>query len=113
MEGPEKIQPQSLADYLEVMSKSVFQTGISWKVVESKWPGIKEALLGFDPARISKLTSAEIDRMLQDRRLIRNRRKIEAIVYNAGRLLQLDRDYNGFQKYLRSFASINERTKDL
>src|SRR3989304_3749440 len=33
--APEKIQPSSLADYLEVMSKAVFQSGISWKVVEA------------------------------------------------------------------------------
>jgi 3-methyladenine DNA glycosylase Tag len=50
---PKKIKPQSLADYLEVMSKSVFQTGISWKVVEAKWPGTREAFHGFDPVIIS------------------------------------------------------------
>ena len=32
MQAPERIEPRSLADYLEVMSKSVFQTGISWRV---------------------------------------------------------------------------------
>jgi 3-methyladenine DNA glycosylase Tag len=36
MEAPKKNDPSSLADYLDVMSKSVFQTGISWKVVEAK-----------------------------------------------------------------------------
>jgi 3-methyladenine DNA glycosylase Tag len=46
MHGPEKIRPQRLADYLEIMSKSVFQTGISWQVVDSKWPGIRKAFRG-------------------------------------------------------------------
>ena len=41
--APEKINPKSLGDYLEVMSKAIFQAGISWRVVESKWPGIREA----------------------------------------------------------------------
>ena len=113
MEGPERIKPNSLADYLEVMTKSVFQTGISWKVVENKWPEIKEAFRGFDPAVISKLNITDIDRLVLDRRVIRNRRKIEAIVGNAARLLELDKQYGGFRKYLRSFASFEELTNDL
>ena len=113
MEGPKKIKPQSLVDYLEVMSKSVFQTGISWKVVEAKWPGIKDAFHGFDPAAISKMTMAEVDALARDTRVIRNHRKIEAIVGNAQRMLELDRSYGGFRKYLRSFKSYEELTGDL
>lgn len=113
MEGPERIKPGSLADYLEVMSKSVFQTGISWKVVENKWPEIKAAFHGFDPVVISKFNVTDIDELIQDRRVIRNRRKIEAIVGNAARLLELDKQFGGFRKYLRSFASFEELTKDL
>jgi 3-methyladenine DNA glycosylase Tag len=109
----ERIKPRSLADYLEEMSKSVFQTGISWKVVEAKWPGIKDVLYGFDPQALSELTISEIDLLIQDKRIIRNRRKIEAIVGNAQRLLELDKQYGGFRKYLRSFNSFEELTKDL
>jgi 3-methyladenine DNA glycosylase Tag len=113
MEGPAKIHPKSLADYLEVMSKSVFQTGISWKVVEAKWPEIKEAFHGFDPQLISKLTISEIDALVEDKRIIRNRRKVEAIAGNARRILELDAAYGTFQKYLRHFGSYEELTKDL
>ena len=108
-----KVKPQSLADYLEVMSKSVFQTGISWKVVEAKWPGIKDAFHGFEPLKISKLTVDEIDLLVEDTRIIRNRRKIEAIVDNARQILELDNQYGSFKKYLRSFDSFEELTKDL
>ena len=45
--APEQINPQSLGDYLGVMTKAVFQSGISWRVVESKWPGIQEAYLRY------------------------------------------------------------------
>lgn len=55
METPKQIRPKSSADYLDVMSKSVFQTGISWKVVESKWPGTREAFQGFDPVRVATI----------------------------------------------------------
>lgn len=113
MEEPKKIQPKSLSDYLDVMSKAIFQTGISWRVVEAKWPGIREAFHGFDPQVISKLSMAEIDMLVEDKRIIRNRRKVEAIVGNAYHILELDRKYGSFQKYLRSFNSFEELTKDI
>jgi hypothetical protein len=108
-----RIKPRSLADYLEEMSKSVFQAGISWKVVEAKWPGIKDVLHRFDPQALSELTISEIDLLVQDKRIIRNRRKIEAIVGNAQKLLELDKQYGGFRNYLRSFNSFEELTKVL
>jgi len=43
MVAPQKISPKGLSDYLEVMSKAAFQAGISWQVVEKKWPGTKAA----------------------------------------------------------------------
>ncbi|MGA2157788.1 MAG: DNA-3-methyladenine glycosylase I [Dehalococcoidia bacterium] len=113
MHAPKKIKPQSLSDYLEVMSKAVFQTGISWKVVESKWLGIKEAFHGFDPNVLSKMTMAEIEILSKDSRIIRNFRKVDAIVGNARRMLELDKSYGTFTKYLRSFNSYDELTKDL
>ena len=113
MRDYDKIKVESLSDYLETMSKSVFQAGISWKVVESKWPGIKAAFHAFDPKKISKMTIDDIDALLQDKRIIRNRHKVEAIVSNAQRLLELDEKYGGFRKYLRSFRSFDETAKDL
>ncbi len=56
MQPPQKMEPQVLAGYLEIMSKSVFQSGLSWKVVESKWPGIRETLQGFDPGFLAELS---------------------------------------------------------
>ena len=113
MEPPERIEPRGLGDYLDVMSKSVMQTGISWRVVNSKWPGIQEAFRGFDPVVVSNLTEAELDELTTDKRVIRNRRKIEAIVGNARRMLELDKDYSGFRNYLRSHDSFEALVKDL
>ena len=86
MPEPEKIEPSSLADYLETMSKSVFQTGISWRVVESKWPDIRQAFRDFDPNVVANLSESDLDELTNDRRVIRNRRKLEAIVENSRRM---------------------------
>ena len=88
MPEPERIEPSSLADYLETMSKSVFQTGISWRVVESKWPDIREAFRDFDPNVVANLSESDLDELTNDRRVIRNRRKLEAIVENSRRMIE-------------------------
>ncbi len=102
MPAPEKIQPTSLGDYLEIMTKAVFQSGISWRVVESKWPGIKEAFKGFDAEAVAGLSEPDLDELAQDTRVIRNRRKLSAIVSNAQRMIALDQEHGGFEKYFRS-----------
>ena len=113
MSAPEQLIPQSLGDYLEVMSKAVFQAGISWRVVDSKWPEIREALRGFDIDVVATLSEADLEELAQDARVIRNRRKLAAIVHNAQRIIDLDDEHGGFQSYLRSHASFDETVKDL
>ena len=113
MQEPKKIQPKKLGDYLEVMSKSGFQSGISWKVVESKWPGIQEAFRGFDPKVIAKFGEKELDALTNDTRVIRNRRKLEGVVKNARTMLELEKEYGTFQKYLRSHGNFDATVKDM
>ncbi len=110
---PERIVPKSLGDYLEVMSKAVFQAGISWRVVESKWPGIREAFRGFDAAAVADFAEPELDELTNDTRVIRNRRKLEAIVGNARRLLDLEKKHGSFQSYLRSHGDFGATTASL
>ena len=113
MHAPERISPKNLADYLDVLTRAVFQSGISWRVVEAKWPGTREALFNFDPERLADLTPDDVDRLAQDTRLVRNRRKIEATVGNAQTMLDLDRDHDGFKRYLTSFADFESLSADL
>ena len=112
-EAPERINPQSLGDYLEVMSKAVFQTGLSWKVVRSKWPGIREALRRFDAEAVANLTPPDLDNLAVDERVIRNRRKLEAVVENARRIIELDKSHGSFRNYLRSHSDFDTTVKDL
>lgn len=113
MEAPQKIQPQSLADYLEVMCKAVFHSGMSWAVVEAKWPDIKAAMRDFDPVAIAFLSEKDLDDLAQDKRVIRNRRKLAAIVKNAQVMRDLEEEHGSFQSYLRSHSDYDAAEKDL
>ena len=113
MAEPDKINPNRLGDYLEIMTKAVFQSGISWKVVSSKWPGIVEAFQGFDAETVEGFGEKKLDDLTGDTRVIRNRRKLEAIIGNARRMIELDEEFGGFQKYLRSQPDFDATVKDL
>ncbi|TME60123.1 MAG: hypothetical protein E6I54_11420 [Chloroflexi bacterium] len=57
MEGPPpQYTAKTLDDYLEHLSKGVFQAGISWRVVEAKWPSITKAFHGFDVERVARMS---------------------------------------------------------
>lgn len=111
--APAQIKPAGLNDYLEIMSKAVFQSGISWAVVDKKWPGIRDAFDGFDVVRVADYRPDDVDRLVSDPRIIRNRRKVEGIVQNAKVLLDLDRQAGGFQQYLRSMPDFEALSADL
>ena len=112
-QAPKKIRPRKLGDYLEVMSKAVFQSGMSWKVVESKWPDIQEAFKKFDIDKVANMKTRDVDRLVKDRRVIRNRKKLEAIVGNAREIQELDTEHGTFRKYLRSHGDFLPTVKAL
>jgi 3-methyladenine DNA glycosylase Tag len=113
MSPPEQIVPTCLADYLGIMSKAVFQSGMSWKVIENKWSGTTEALREFDPHAIAEMDEEDIEELMQDTRLIRNRKKLNAIVHNAQTMISLDEEHGGFQKYLRSHDDFWSTVKSI
>jgi 3-methyladenine DNA glycosylase Tag len=62
----EQITPTTLGDYRDVMSKAIFQNGISWRVVESKWAGTREVPRDCDPKTLVDLPPGEVDAMATD-----------------------------------------------
>ena len=112
MEAPPRIRPKTIDDYLEQLSKSVFQAGISWRVVDAKWPTIKPAFRAFNVERVARMGDREIDTLASDARVIRSRPKISAVVHNARVILDLERA-GGFRKHLRSFDDYEELATDL
>jgi DNA-3-methyladenine glycosylase I len=113
-QAPTQIEPKGLADYLEVMSKAVFQSGMSWSVIEAKWDGFRKAFESFDPEKIARFGPDDVDRLAQDPTIVRNRRKIEATIDNAVEMRALAEEHGGdFRKYLRSHGGFEETVADL
>ncbi|TMF41876.1 MAG: hypothetical protein E6I24_12735 [Chloroflexi bacterium] len=93
--------PRQLAGYLESMTRVVFSSGLNWRVVEAKWPAIREAFLDFEPERVARMSASDIDRLAGDSRVIRNVPKIEATVLNAKEVVAIGKTPDRFRfRYL-------------
>src|SRR5258705_5611387 len=112
-QAPKQIDPQGLGDYFEVLTKTVFQSGMSWRVIESKWDGFREVFAGFDPEQVSRFTPDDVERLAADTRIVRNRRKIEATIDNALEIVALEQEHGDFRSYLRSRGGFEETVADL
>jgi len=105
--------PDDPAFFLEHLSRSVFEAGISWRVVEAKWDGIREAFHGFDPAQVAAMPPAEIAAIEDDSRVIRNKAKIRATVANAREVLAILGEYGSIRGYLASFLDAGAAAADM
>lgn len=109
---PEVIDPRSLADYFEVMTRAVFQAGVRWKQIAEQWDAYSMAFESFDPATVAAYDDVDVQRILATPGILRMRRKIHATIRNARAMLDADREHGGFARYLRSFESYAAMAKD-
>jgi len=62
--------------YFEQLIKAIFQAGLRWPVIESRWTAFGEVFHGFDPVAVAAMTEQDVDRAARDPRIIRHHRKI-------------------------------------
>ena len=67
----------------EALTLGVFEAGLSWSIVFGKRDAFRSAFHGFDSTRVAAMTQLDVDRLVQDPSIIRNRAKIQATVENA------------------------------
>ena len=73
----------------ERLSLEAFQSGLSWLTILRKREGFRRAFSGFDPQRVADYEERDIERLMGDASIVRNRRKIEATISNARALVAL------------------------
>ncbi|GAC1306194.1 MAG: hypothetical protein NVSMB19_18140 [Vulcanimicrobiaceae bacterium] len=109
---PERAEPSELAGYLAVMSRAIFQAGLSWKLIDAKWDAYLRLFDGFDPVLVGAYGDGDVERIMADGGVVRTRKKIVATIENARTMLALERA-GGFRTYLRSFATYDDLARDL
>ena len=86
----------------ERISLEAFQSGLSWATILRKRPAFREAFADFDPEVVAEYGDADVDRLLADPGIVRNRRKVAATIANARATLAL-RPEGGLADFVWSF----------
>jgi len=80
------------------------QAGLSWRTILHKRDAYRAAFAKFEPASVAGFRSARIERLLENRGIVRHRGKVAAAVENARAFLDVQREHGSFARYLWSFA---------
>jgi len=92
------------------------QAGLSWSTILNKRENYRNAFHNFDPMKISRYTSKDVKRLMDNPGIVRNRLKIAAFINNAQRFLEIQKDSGSFDKYMWQFVggkTIKNRFKSL
>jgi DNA-3-methyladenine glycosylase I len=95
----------------ERISLEAFQSGLSWITILRKREAFREAFAGFDPEAVARFGEADVDRLLEDASIVRNRAKIEATIANARATLALRKAGTPLDELVWSFAPAPRGTR--
>ena len=83
------------------------QAGLSWSTILNKRDGYRAAFAGFDANAVARFTPKDVERLMLDPGIVRNRLKIESAVNNAQRVVEVQRQDGSLDAYLWSFVGGN------
>lgn len=95
------------AELFEELSYHMFAAGFSRQVVRDKWPAHRKAFAIFDPKKVAAMPIDSIETLVLDRELIRNRRKLTAVIENARKLEQISQEHGSFNQWLKSYPTTD------
>jgi DNA-3-methyladenine glycosylase I len=100
----------------EMLTLEGAQAGLSWSTILRKREGYRKAFAGFDPEIVARFTAKDVERLLSDPGIVRNRLKVESTISNAARVLEVQASDGSLEAYLWAFvdgAPIVNRWKRL
>lgn len=101
-------RPASDQGYFEVMCLALLQAGLNWASIRKHWPRYRRGFLGFD---VGRLASARAEELMESPDVIRNARKVEAIIHNAREFQEIARAHGSFSAYLDTLRPLPERDR--
>lgn len=84
------------------MTRIIFQGGLNWAVIDKKWPNFQKAFKDFSIVTVSNFKEDDVEELMSNKSIVRNRSKIIATINNAKQFQEIIRNHGSFQKYLDS-----------
>lgn len=106
-----KKRPPNDDAYFENMCRLIFQAGLNWDVIDKKWPTTRKAFANFSIAKVARFTDADVDRLMKDAGIVRNKGKIQAIIANASQFQQIEKQCGSFEKFIDSLDKSDNYAK--
>jgi DNA-3-methyladenine glycosylase I len=91
--------------HFELLILESFQAGLSWLTILKKRENFRKAYSDFDPEKVSKYNDKDVQRLLENGGIIRNKRKIEASIHNAKKFLEIQKEFGSFDEYIWRFVN--------
>lgn len=110
---PEIVESPGPNDVLAVMTRAVFQAGVSWAQIARRWNAYAHAFAGFDVAGVAAFNEFDVDRVLEEPGVLRMRRKVVATIANARALRDVLAEHGSFHDYVASLPDHAARVKDI
>ena len=88
----------------EFLTLESAQAGLSWYTILKRRANYQRAFANFDVEKVSKFTEQDVERLMQDEGIIRNRKKIEAAINNAARFMEIQKEFGSFSNYQWQFV---------
>src|ERR1700712_4881802 len=98
--GKEVHDDKTLFEFLVLESA---QAGLSWITILRRREGYRKAFADFDVEKVAKFDQTDVDRLLQDAGIIRNKLKVSSTIRNAQLFIDIQKEFGSFDKYLYSF----------
>jgi DNA-3-methyladenine glycosylase I len=97
-----KKRPPSDDAYFENMCRIIFQAGLNWNVIDKKWSSTRTAFAQFSIEKVAGFADSDVERLLKDTGIVRNRDKVCAIIQNALEFKEIRKQCGSFKSYLDS-----------
>lgn len=96
----------------EFLVLEIVQAGLSWITALKRRENYRKAFLNYDLSKITKFTEKNVENLMSNEGLIRNKKKLEAIINNAQKFIDVQKEFGNFSNYIRTFLPNGQPPKN-
>jgi len=100
-------KPSNDSEYFENLTRCIFQAGLNWQVVTKKWDNFRTAFHNFNITKVASFNQDDIEQLISNPNIIRNKRKIQSTIYNAQEFQRIANEEGSFQSWVDSLDKSN------
>jgi len=110
---PRRIENPSVDDLFAIVTRAIFQAGMSWAAIDARWEAFRAAFADFNAREVAAFGDAMTDELMLREGIVHSRKKIAGTIANARALLAIESEFGSFHAYVGQFDSYVGLAADL